>query len=141
GDSLALARRVSDVAPGPRLARPAPRPPVAARPRRLTVTEIETWLRDPYAIYARHVLKLRPLDALDDAVGPLERGSLFHRALEIFVRDHQDGGLARLLAIAEELFAQMNIPHAQRALWRPRFVNAANSFLAWEGTRRGLVAS
>ena len=52
-----------------RLPRPAPRPPVDARPRKLSVTEIETWLRDPYAIYARHVLKLRPLDALDEAVG------------------------------------------------------------------------
>ena len=37
---------------------PRPRPPVALRPRRLSVTEIETWLRDPYAIHARHVLKL-----------------------------------------------------------------------------------
>ena len=47
--------------PGPRRAskRPAPTPPVEARPRALSVTEIETWLRDPYAIYARRVLGLR----------------------------------------------------------------------------------
>ncbi|MBP0651996.1 hypothetical protein J8J40_33540, partial [Mycobacterium tuberculosis] len=40
------------------IARPAPAPPVAHRPKRLSVTEIETWIRDPYALYARHVLRL-----------------------------------------------------------------------------------
>ena len=45
--------------------RAAPRPPLAARPRKLSVTAIETWRRDPYAIYARHVLRLRALDPLD----------------------------------------------------------------------------
>lgn len=44
--------------------RPSPRPPVAARPRQLSVTEIKRLIRDPYAIYARHVLRLRPLDPL-----------------------------------------------------------------------------
>src|SRR4029077_1701020 len=44
---------------------PEPRPPLAVRPRRLSVTQIETWLRDPYAIYARHILGLPPHDELD----------------------------------------------------------------------------
>ena len=51
-------------ADGPRPVRPPrPCPPVALRPRRLSVTEIETWLRDPYAIHARHVLRLTALRA------------------------------------------------------------------------------
>ena len=56
-----------DEVPGPPVpaAPPAPRPPLAARPRRLSVTEIETWMRDPYAIYARHILSLKALDPLD----------------------------------------------------------------------------
>ena len=83
---LALARASGRCRAGAPARRPAPTPPVAARPRRLTVTEIETWLRDPYAIYAKRVLKLRPLVPLDDEIGPLERGNLFHRALEIFVK-------------------------------------------------------
>ena len=65
------ARRLCEVDPAPPIRPPAPKPAVAARPRRLSVTEIETWLRDPYAIYARHVLKLRPLDPLDAPIGPL----------------------------------------------------------------------
>ena len=140
---LAMAGSLAEIKPGPRLSRPAPTPPVAARPRRLTVTEIETWLRDPYAIYAKHVLKLRPLDPLDDPVGPLERGSLFHRALELFIKAGELSGdaLQKLIAIADTLFREQNIPHAQRALWRPRFVNAASAFVTWERARRGDIAS
>src|SRR5208283_616156 len=55
------------------VARPAP-PPRAARPKRLSVTEIEHWLRDPYSIYAKHVLRLAPLDEVDAAPGAAERG-------------------------------------------------------------------
>ena len=141
---LSLARALADVAQSERLKRPAPTPPVSARPRRLTVTEVETWLRDPYAIYAKHVLKLRPLDPLDDAVGPLERGNAFHRVLELFVQRHPgtlpDGALAELIAIAGKIFDEMDIPHGQRAIWRPRFANAARGFLEWERGRRAAIA-
>src|SRR5581483_7031412 len=103
------------------------------------------WLRDPYAIYAKHVLKLRPLDPLDDAVGALERGSLFHKSLEIFVARHPgplpDNALPELVAIAEAQMDAMAIPHAQRALWRPRFAAAARFFVEWEASRRGAIAA
>jgi ATP-dependent helicase/nuclease subunit B len=145
-DYLGLARTLSSVTPGPRLARPAPAPPLPSRPRRLSVTEIETWLRDPYAIYAKHVLKLRPLDALDEDVGPLERGNVFHRALELFVDRTPgplpDDALAKLTGIAEEVFAQAQIPAAQRAIWRPRFLSAAQWFVGIEKQRRsGIIKS
>jgi ATP-dependent helicase/nuclease subunit B len=58
--------------------RPSPRPPVAARPRKLSVTEIKTLIRDPYAIYARHVLKLKPLDPLRPEADPRLRGVVLH---------------------------------------------------------------
>ena len=140
---LSWARALSEVTPEPRLRRPAPSPPVAVRPRRLSVTEIETWLRDPYAIYARHVLKLRKLDGLDEEVGPLERGTAFHRALELFVSRYPgplpDDALAKLVAIANEVFAP--IPAAQRAIWKPRFFSAAQWFIENERARRGEIST
>ena len=38
---------------------PEPRPPRATRPLKLSVTAIEDWLRDPYTIYAKHILQAR----------------------------------------------------------------------------------
>jgi ATP-dependent helicase/nuclease subunit B len=125
---------------------PAPRPPVVARPRRLSVTEIETWMRDPYAIYARHVLRLRALDALDADPGAAERGQLVHRALDRFVKDHP-GALpadaeARLLAIGEEVFGSALSRPGVWAFWWPRFTRVARWFIALERQRReDLVAS
>jgi len=124
--------------------RPAPKPPVNVRPRSLTVTEIETWLRDPYAIYAKHILRLRPLDPLDDEVGPLERGNTIHEALEQFTLEYPDALPAdaadRLIAIADAIFAREAIPHAALALWRPRFVKAAHWFVEEERERRTALA-
>jgi ATP-dependent helicase/nuclease subunit B len=140
-----FAARLMDVPQGPRLPRPKPMPPVETRPRRLSVTEIETWLRDPYAIYARHVLRLRPLDALDEAIGPLERGTALHKALEIFIAKFRDGlpedAVGRLLAIADQVFAQAGVPKAALALWRPRFEGAACGFVDWEKSRRDSIAA
>ena len=76
-----------DFAPAPR---PEPRPPVEVRPRELPVTAVETWLRDPYAIYARYVLKLRPLERPDEAVEARTRGEAVHRALQWFVERYPE---------------------------------------------------
>ncbi|MFN3229415.1 MAG: PD-(D/E)XK nuclease family protein, partial [Asticcacaulis sp.] len=65
-------------------ARPAPCPPVEVRPRAMAVTGIETWIRDPYAIYARYILRLRPLDPPDAPFAAAQRGSALHKALEDF---------------------------------------------------------
>src|SRR3546814_1197290 len=67
---------------------PLPCPPAAARPRQLSVTRIETWMGDPYALYAREILHLRPLDPLDADPGAAERGTLVHAALEQFLKRH-----------------------------------------------------
>jgi ATP-dependent helicase/nuclease subunit B len=64
--------------------RPRPTPPREARPRRLAVTRIETWVRDPYAVYARDILRLRPLDRPGAALEAARRGTAMHRAFQRF---------------------------------------------------------
>src|SRR5690606_5608821 len=82
GDQLTRWGRLLDSGdPVPFASRPCPAPPLDSRPRRLSVTEIETLRRDPYAIYARRVLGLRPLEPLIRDPGAAERGSLFHEIL------------------------------------------------------------
>jgi ATP-dependent helicase/nuclease subunit B len=119
---------------------PTPRPPVSERPRELSVTEIEKWLRDPYAIYARRILRLKPLDPLDAEVGPMDRGRIMHEVLERFVKETESGwppnAEARLIAMADEAFARYGIPQVALALWRPRFIRAARWFVGEERQRR-----
>jgi ATP-dependent helicase/nuclease subunit B len=126
------------------IAPPAPCPPVSARPRKLSFTEIETWVRDPYAIYAKRILRLKPLDPLDAEIGPLERGSALHRALELFVRrfprELPPDAAAHLVAIADEVFRDLGTPKATLAIWRPRFLRAATWFVDLERTRRDAIA-
>jgi ATP-dependent helicase/nuclease subunit B len=69
--------------------RPAPKPPVAIRPRRLPVTSIETWLRDPYSIYAQYILRLKPLDTLEQPPGNADRGNVLHDVLHYYVENHK----------------------------------------------------
>lgn len=121
---------------------PSPRPPVAARPRRLSVTGVETWRRDPYAIYARHILKLRPLEPLDAEPGALERGTVMHDALDMYVRrrtGREDAGaaMALLLDCGRAAFAAHLARPAVRAFWWPRFERVAARLLEIEAQRAG----
>ena len=85
---LAWARNL-DVAGDYRPAkRPAPTPPLADRPRRMAVTRIEALTRDPYAVWARDILRLYPLDRPDQAIDARARGTAIHRAFEVFVINH-----------------------------------------------------
>ena len=68
--------------------KPEPRPPRAARPLRLSVTEIENWLRDPYTIYAKHILRLRELDPIDLPPGAADRGTIIHGAVGDFTKEY-----------------------------------------------------
>src|SRR5205085_7527569 len=129
--------RAERVKPVPR---PRPRPPLDARPRQLSVTEIEHWLRDPYTIYAKHILKLRPLDAVDTPPGARDRGTVIHGAIGDFTRAHAKAlppdPLAALLALGETQFAPLRDFPEARAFWWPRFQRIARWFVAWEALRR-----
>jgi ATP-dependent helicase/nuclease subunit B len=134
--------RPAEVTP---VAQPEPKPPRAARPLRLSVTAIEDWLRDPYTIYAKHILKLAPLDPVDMPLSAADRGSAIHAALGDFTQEYSkalpDDPAAALRRIGTTHFAPlMNRPEAQ-ALWWPRFLRIANWFGAWETDRRINVAS
>jgi ATP-dependent helicase/nuclease subunit B len=116
--------------PGLACARPQPRPPLASRPHSLTATDIERLIRDPYAVYAQHILALVPLDPVDADPGLPERGLIIHKILERFVCLELDGSdpLARLLALGREHFAALRHAPELHALWWPRFIAIAAWF-------------
>ncbi|WP_029029503.1 double-strand break repair protein AddB [Salinarimonas rosea] len=143
----ALAARLDAAEPAPPLRRPAPRPDPALFPRRLSVTEVETLVRDPYAIFARRVLGLDALDTIAVAPGAAERGSLIHETFARFVEAHPDAlpardvAAQRLRQIGLDLFAPIGDAYPEvQAEWWPRFERVIDGYLDWEVARRALLA-
>ena len=81
---LDWARRLDEPGGYDPFKRPAPCPPVADRPTGLFVTRVEALTRDPYAVWARDILKLRRLDRPDEPVDARARGTAIHSAFERF---------------------------------------------------------
>jgi len=101
------------------------------------------WLRDPYAIYARHILRLKPLDDLDADPGRADLGIAIHKALAEFVRRHPHGlpadAAAELLQIGGDSFADLWSRPGVWAFWWPRFERVARWFVAEEAARPGEI--
>ncbi|MDY0882364.1 double-strand break repair protein AddB [Dongia soli] len=124
--------------------RPAPRPGRAHRPKALSVTRIETWMRDPYAIYAQYILRLRALEPIDADPSLADLGTVIHAALERFLQDCRDGlppdALSLLLRYGEEAFGDILARPAVWAFWWPRFQRIAAWIVLQEQARRPLIA-
>ena len=137
---LAWAEALDRPAESRQITEPKPTPPVKNRPRKLSVTRIETWVRDPYAIYAREILRLRPLDPLDAEPGPMERGIIVHEALDRFQKAHPgdlpDDAERQLLEIGRGVFDE-NLAHpGVEAFWWPRFERLAAWYVDYGRRRR-----
>jgi ATP-dependent helicase/nuclease subunit B len=102
-------------------------------------------LRDPYTIYARHVLDLLPLDPVDMPLSAADRGTAIHNALGEFTQSYPKElptDTVRLLReIGTKHFAHLIDRPEARALWWPRFLRIATWFAHWEAFRRPDVAN
>ncbi|MCH2076648.1 MAG: double-strand break repair protein AddB [Rhodobacteraceae bacterium] len=119
--------------------RPSPIPPNTARPRKLSVTEIRTLIRDPYAIYAKHVLRLRELDPLAQTPDARLRGIVLHdvmQALSEGLPEDADEALTQVEATADKILSRTVPWPAARKLWKARFMRAAPWFVETEASRR-----
>ncbi len=119
---------------------PQPRPPVAARPRVLSVTAIETWLRDPYAIYARHILRLRALDPLEQSADAADYGTIVHSAIAAFLgrlpATYPPHAARLLRAEMDRALDEAALRPALAAWWRPRLARIADWVAEAERDRR-----
>lgn len=144
GTWLDWARARDRVAPQARLKPPKPRPAQEQRPRRLSVSRIETWISNPYAIFAKDILRLEPLPPLGQEPDAALRGSVIHAALAKFAhtfRDHLPADIkGELLAIAMAQFAELKAHPRVAAFWLPRFERFAAWFAETEPGRRAGIA-
>lgn len=141
GDGLARAddlarwaRAIDDPGDFAPATRPEPCPPAAERPRRISVTEVDRLKADPFAFYARRMLRVMPLDPVDADPSAAWRGTAVHAVLKDWWR--LDGGdPAKLRPRAEAMFADAH--PLLDALWRPRVIEAIDWIAAQVAAMNG----
>ncbi len=133
---LALARlgdQSTDVTPA---TRPAPVPLAEHRLKRISVTQVETLMTNPYGLYAREILRLPKLDPIEKPVDSAARGNFVHDVLHTFIKAYPE----QLPDNAVQIIVDLG--HAQRTAmaddsgawdyWWPRFERLAESFVGQE---------
>ena len=116
--------------------RPRPVPPLDKRPKSLSVTQIETLMKDPYAIYAKKILGLSKLEDLEKPIEAKEKGTLLHYVLERFITEHKDNIPANakdiLKSHADDHIKQLHDDASLWSFWWPRFERLCDWFIANE---------
>jgi ATP-dependent helicase/nuclease subunit B len=117
---------------------PSPTPPFEARPRGLSVTKIEKLFKNPYSIYASEILKLKPLDEVEEDENIGQFGTILHKIFEEFVKHHQlDESkitVTSLMQIANEVFAEFRNSESYN-IWKGKFEDIADWFVKEEKER------
>jgi len=120
--------------------RPSPQPPIEARPKSISVTQVKTLIRDPYAIYAQKVLRLRELDPLVPRVDAPLRGMIVHEILEKFIgggtKASDPNARDILMQIAHDIFERDCPWPTIRTQWLSRLDRVADIYLEGERTRQ-----
>jgi ATP-dependent helicase/nuclease subunit B len=115
-----------------------PKPQADKRLTQISVTQVETLIRDPYAVYARRILKLEHLDPIGAEAGPAERGTAVHRAIERFGDGANPDELSRLL---DEELRWHGIAPERRAADRERLLTSVAALIAWFAERNARGAT
>jgi ATP-dependent helicase/nuclease subunit B len=136
-DALAWARalrRAGDVTP---IAPPAPKPPVEQRRLgNISPSRAVDMIRDPYADFAKRILKLERLRRVGEDIDARERGSAVHKAVELYAKN-PTLELDRL--IVDHLVASGASPELIE-LERPLWMRTAKAWLRWAEARKPLIA-
>ena len=124
--------------------RPAPVIRPSARPDRLSITRIETLIRDAYAVYAETILGLRPIEPLGRRPDARERGTVLHKVMELYAKrtvtwPGPDAAETILMQTADEVLLQ-DVPWPDlRRVWRARIGRFARWFVEDDAGRRAIT--
>jgi ATP-dependent helicase/nuclease subunit B len=106
----------------------------------MSVTRIEAWLKNPYEIFARDILKLEKLPMLGKDPDAALRGSVVHEIMSGFAQRYADhlpaDAHAELMGTARLILADYDSHARVAAFWLPRFERFAEWFADTEAARR-----
>ena len=121
-----------------RCKRPAPCPPISARPKQLSATWIEKWYRDPYIIFANKILRLKKLDDINPVAGPAELGTVIHNSLEEFKKKNLSTYAELMQLMMNNALPYIDIP--QIDFWYSKFKTVAKWFVNYEESIKNLTS-
>ncbi len=133
---------VSDISP---CSPPAVTIPLSSMPIRISATDVELWIRDPYAFYAKNVLKLRTLKELDGELTAMERGNIFHTVLDVLAKvcpNHWPVEAKQtFINLLEEGLLKHGVSSDEWHVMQPRIGHLAGEVWNFERDRREQVAA
>ncbi|MES1200777.1 MAG: double-strand break repair protein AddB [Pseudomonadota bacterium] len=125
--------RVMDKPPKPRKPKiPRPKPPANARLKRISVTQVEGLIRDPYAVYAKRLLRLDALKPIGAPPDHAERGTAVHAAIE---RISKGEDRALLIEVLDFELRRAGFPGERRVAERARLAASVAMLLDWLAVR------
>ena len=105
--------------------RPCPNPPVTVRPKKLSVTQIEKLITDPYSIYAYKILDLKPTVQDEASYERRIRGTIAHEILENVFTNQKEVTSQAIMELAYEKTIH-HLPDSPRnKYWLDRFETTA----------------
>ena len=124
---------------------PQPRPELKYRPRKLSATQVEILMRDPYSIYAKEILKLVPLDDLDRGEEVFDFGNMVHKVLEDFNNQYNgeyypENAAEILMKAGLRQFAENNVSEEMQTFWKPQLKAMIDMVVKREREYRHLLA-
>ena len=106
--------------------RPSPVPSKELRPTKLSVTNIKRLVTNPYGIYARYILRLFPLNELEQFSDRSMYGTALHKAFEKIIKENGSNFDYNMLLDEIELqLKELNMTESTLNLYRPRLKKVA----------------
>jgi ATP-dependent helicase/nuclease subunit B len=125
--------------------RPSMAPPIHTRPIQLAITDIKHLIRDPYAIYAKHILGLKRLDPLKKSPTAPLRGTVIHDILEAFIKAGPwrtaEQAKIKLLELSQTMLQDLVPWPTARRMWQARVARFADWFAEGEILRQADLLS
>ena len=122
-NAIALARGIDAGEDEPFAKPPEVRPDASQRLVDLSVTDFDRLLADPFAFYARKILRVPPLDDVDEEPGAAWRGTMIHDLLERWAVEDKCVP-EKLMARADAMLCDADLNPNLRVLWQPRITEA-----------------
>lgn len=108
-------------------------------PKRISATDIEMLIRSPYNFYAKKILNLKRLNAIEDSPSLAEFGNFFHKVVEQYTKNYNKGEQDKSLVftqIGQHILGQSIFPLHSKKNWQAKLAPLAEDFISFDEVRR-----